>query len=187
MQKDISKQLEKLEKQASAVLAKRQSDIAHAHQMIEEQKQRKADAEQAKKIATDSGDLSAFKDAQQRLFDAESTIQFYDMQLNRLDRAHVTDVTEEDTQKFDSVLFECQSKVNRDFEPEIQPVLDELRKIVYSYRDINAQIFSCSNTWHRDVLKQPMHGMPQKTWLFNYMDQLVTRMDNTFKYRPDKT
>lgn len=187
MRKDVSKQLEGLEKQTNAVLAKRQSDIAYAHQMIEEQKQRKTDAEQAKKTATDSGDLSAFKDAQQQLFDAESTIQFYDLQLDRINQpASVADVTEEDAKKIDAALFECQSKVNLDFEPEIQPVIDELRKIVNSYRDINARIHNCSVRWHSDVLKQSIYELPQKTWMFNYMDQLVRKIDNAFEHRPDR-
>lgn len=176
------KQLDVLEKRIHDIIVKRQEERANYERLISENEQIKADAEQAETDAAETGDLEAYKLARRQKADAESTISFYQSQLDRIERTAAA--TGDITQEISTALSSCQAKTNEDFESALMPVVENLRKIVYEYRAINARIFKDKRSLYYDINKQPNCPEPKKSWLFNYFNRHVNMIDEAFKYRP---
>ena len=75
-----------------------------------------------------------------------------------------------------------QKKSNADFKKEVMPAIDNLRKIINKYRDINQRLLNGYTTWHNHVSGTLAPAELQKSWYFTRLDSDMRKFDGALKY-----
>lgn len=172
--------IDDIEKLIKKTLSDRSEEIAKINQIIAEQEAFKEAATRDKSAATETGDLDAFRILDQQLRDADSAITFYSSRLRIIENKK--NVSVEDTQKVDADLMALQKKSNADFKKEVIPAVDNLRKIINKYRDINQRLLTGYTTWHNHVSGTPVPVDLHKSWYFTRLDSDMRKFDGALKY-----